>query len=114
MDSLQWEDTACQTGFSCTFGRSSAILGCVRGGENSDTPAERDETIKTQQFIIGQIPAVLYGEHAERSICNSLAIKAFVQFTMTALPNLFSKMRCNLAQTINQEDDVAAQSVAII
>ena len=30
------------------------------------TPAERDRTIKAQQFLTGRIPAVLYGEHAER------------------------------------------------
>lgn len=31
-----------------------------------DTSTERDTAMKTQQFLIGQIPAVLYGEHAER------------------------------------------------
>lgn len=61
MDPLRREDTGCQTDFSCTFRMSSAILIAY-----SDTFTERDAAMNTQQFLIGRIPAVLYGEHAER------------------------------------------------
>ena len=45
MDLLQWEDIGYQTGFSCTFRMSSAILIAYL-----DTSTERDAAMKTQQF----------------------------------------------------------------